>query len=226
MTGTRSKTKKLLRGALAPFAAASLLAALLLFSGAPVARARQQQDDDDSAPQQQGTAARRGGQAARDQNELLLRLNLTPEQTAQIREIRRQSAPEALALGRRLGLARRALDEAIFADRVDDALVEARAREVAEAQAAVIRLRVQAELKVRRLLTPEQLNLFRGLRQQAREGQRRQRQQRRRGEAPSQPREAFEAPSEQRTEPPADNQRRTRPGWLSRPRRRGVFNRP
>ncbi|HEX8558596.1 MAG TPA: Spy/CpxP family protein refolding chaperone, partial [Pyrinomonadaceae bacterium] len=114
--------------------------------------------------------ARRGGGAAerraRDAG-LVRRLNLTPEQRARLVEIRMQGEPETRELARRVRLARRALDEAIYADASDESLVEQRAGELAAAQAALVRLRAAAELKVRRVLTPEQLQTFRELRRQA-----------------------------------------------------------
>src|SRR3712207_8417635 len=50
----------------------------------------------------------------------------------------------------------RSLDESIYSDALDESLVEQRAREVSEAHAALVRLRAQTELRVRRVLTPEQ----------------------------------------------------------------------
>ena len=84
-----------------------------------------------------------------------------------MRSIQSESVPQARALNQRLNQARRALDEAIYSDTVDEALIEQRARDVAEAQAALVRLRAQTELRVRRVLTPEQLQQFRIIRQQA-----------------------------------------------------------
>jgi Spy/CpxP family protein refolding chaperone len=110
--------------------------------------------------------------AADSATALLSQLNLTPAQVTQMREIREQSVPQAQALTRRLNQARRALDESIYSDALDEALVEQRAREVAEAQAAVVRLRAQTELRVRRVLTPEQLQTFRDLRFRARQQKR------------------------------------------------------
>jgi Spy/CpxP family protein refolding chaperone len=95
-------------------------------------------------------------------------LNLTPDQIQQIRAIRQESKEEWRAARQRLALAHRALDEAIYSDHVNEALVEERAREVGEAQATVIRLRSLTELKIRRVLTSEQLNTLRVMRQQAR----------------------------------------------------------
>jgi Spy/CpxP family protein refolding chaperone len=154
------------------FAAWLLLPLLLLSAAAPSARAQGQDARPDDS--QEGEALpqqrpRRGGA------NLLLRLNLTPEQLAQLREIRGQSVPQERALLRRLNAARRALDEAIYADEVSDALVEERTAELSQALTALARLRAQTELRVRRVLTAEQLRSFRDLRQRARQRQRAQR---------------------------------------------------
>lgn len=176
---------KIVRGRRAQ--AASALAALAVLLVLQVSQARAQsaqqpvQPDAPQAVQQDG--ARQTGRAAG--NALMKRLNLTPEQREQLREIRRQREAEARGLTRRVRLARRALDEAIYADTVDAAMVEQRTRELAEAQAAALRLRASTELKVRGVLTPEQLRTFRQLRRQA---QRQQLLRRRlRGEQPPPP---------------------------------------
>ena len=135
----------------------------------PLCAAAAAQEPDE--PQQQA-APRRPARALN----LMQRLNLSREQRLRLREIRDQSAAEVRAHTRRVRLARRALDEAIYADAVDDALIEQRSRELSAAQTALVRLRAATELKVRRVLTDEQLRLFRTLRQQA---QRRQQLQRR-----------------------------------------------
>ena len=93
-------------------------------------------------------------------------LNLTPEQLRQIRVIRRENRLEWQAARQRLLEARRSLDQAIYSDDANEAAVEQRAREVAEAQAAEVRLRALTELSIRRVLTPEQLNTFRTIREQ------------------------------------------------------------
>lgn len=121
-------------------------------------------------------AARQGaGRRVRGPN-LMQRLNLSREQRLRLREIRRQSEPELRELARRHRRARLALDEAIYADDADEALVEQRSRELSAAQSALTLLRASNELKIRRVLTAEQLQLFRALR---REAQRRQMLQRR-----------------------------------------------
>ena len=142
--------------------------ALLLFPLCATAGA--QEPNEPEAPQQASPQ-----NPARALN-LMQRLNLTPEQRRQLREIRRQSEPELRDLARRLRLARRALDEAIYGSAADEALVEQRSRELAVLQNLLAHHRALTELKVRRVLTDEQLRLFRRLRQEA---QRRQMLQRR-----------------------------------------------
>ncbi len=94
---------------------------------------------------------------------LLRLLNLTPDQLAQIRRIRQENQGELrLAVGR-VRQAQRALEEAIYSETSDEALIEQRARELSEAQAAHTRLRALTELRVRRVLTPSQLSVFRDL---------------------------------------------------------------
>src|SRR5687767_3036705 len=127
-------------------AAFGLALALLPFC----ATARAQAQGATPAPNaRQGAANRRPAREA----PLVRRLNLTEEQRSRLREIRGQGEPEARELQRRVRLARRALDEAIYGDAADETLVEQRARELAAAQAALIRLRAATELKVRRVLT-------------------------------------------------------------------------
>lgn len=123
---------------------------------------------------------------------LMRQLNLSRAQRIQLRDIRRRREPETRELVRRVRLARLALDEAIYSDAAaEDSLVEQRAGELATAQAALIRLRAATELKVRRVLTAEQLQTFRELRLHAQ----RQLMQRRRADPDSQ-----DAPAE----PPPD----------------------
>lgn len=103
-------------------------------------------------------------------------LGLTPEQMGKIRSIREANAIEGQTIRRRVNLAQRALDQAIYSDTVNEADVEQRARELVAAQAAEVRLRAMTELNIRRVLTPEQLGTFRMIRQQRlREAQMRRR---------------------------------------------------
>lgn len=93
-------------------------------------------------------------------------LKLTPDQLEKIRAITEQNRIEGQPVRRRVNQAQRALDEAIYSDNVNEAEIEQRARELAEAQAAQVRMRAMTELSIRRVLTPEQLNTFRLVRRQ------------------------------------------------------------
>lgn len=134
---------------------------VFLFVLAPCAAA--QEPETPTTPQAPGVQPEAHGRGGN----LMRRLNLTPEQRQRLREIRSQSEPEARELARRVRQARRALDEAIYGGASDEALVEQRARELSEAQSALLRLRALTELKVRQVLTPEQLQTFRELRRRA-----------------------------------------------------------
>ncbi|HZI20642.1 MAG TPA: Spy/CpxP family protein refolding chaperone [Pyrinomonadaceae bacterium] len=160
-------------GSTTPLVGALALALLLLAAAAPAARAQEPPPPPErSLSRERGREAppdadgpRRGRRGAR--GELLRSLGLTPEQRQRLREIRRQSEPEVRALNRRVGLARRALNEAVYAETLDERMVEERAGELAAAQAALVRLRALNEVRVRQVLTPEQLRTFRELRRQA-----------------------------------------------------------
>lgn len=132
-------------------------------SGAPTERAEAEQN-----------AVHQGGN-------LIRTLGLTPEQVARIRMIREQNKEERQLAGERLRNAQRALDDAIYSDAASEAVVEERARELASAQTAMVRLRALTELSIRRVLTPEQISTLRTLRvrQTQRRLQREMNQQRR-----------------------------------------------
>ena len=129
--------------------------------------------EEDSRPRDMSSSERVPGQG---DGGLIARLNLTPDQVRRIREIRQQNAEEMRTARQRMARAQDALDEAIYADSVDEAAIEVNVREFAAAQTAVARLRALTELRIRRLLTPEQLNLLRGFRQEAKERGERERE--------------------------------------------------
>jgi Spy/CpxP family protein refolding chaperone len=139
---------------------ASLALLLLIFAPTP-ARA---QGDDGASAQTEGHpgAGKRLGDRFHD---LRLKLNLTPVQIEQIKAVREQNKEEVRAVRQRLRQTQRALDEAIYSDNANEALIEERARGVAEAQTALVRMRALTELKIRRILTPEQLSILRTLRE-------------------------------------------------------------
>lgn len=114
-------------------------------------------------------------------------LNLSPEQVEKIKTILAQDRDEWRAARQRLNQSQRALDRAIYQDNAEQSMIEARSRDVTEAQATVGRLRAIRELNIRRVLTPEQIGKLRDMRFAALKAQRQQnrieRQQRRMGEA-------------------------------------------
>jgi Spy/CpxP family protein refolding chaperone len=95
-------------------------------------------------------------------------LNLSPEQREQIRAIRQQLQAERAETNRRLRETNQALEEALDADNPDEGVIDQRVRDFATAQAAAVRMRVLSEVRIRRVLTPDQLVTLRTLRQKAR----------------------------------------------------------
>ena len=96
-------------------------------------------------------------------------LRLTPEQRQRIRMIFEQSKDERQMTNRRVREANVALDLALDANPNDGNLIEQRVSELAAAQAAQLRMRIQMELRIRRELDPEQLATLRRLRLQVRD---------------------------------------------------------
>lgn len=96
----------------------------------------------------------------------LAQLGLSREQMQQIRRLNAERRPLMVAAQMRLRTANRALDEAIYSDTMSDTDVDARTKEVQDAQADVVRIRSMSEFSIRKILTPEQLARFRELRAQ------------------------------------------------------------
>lgn len=100
-----------------------------------------------------------------DRGQLLRELGLSQEQFQQIRRMNADRKPVMEAAHRRLNEANRALDEAIYADTLNEQDIEGKMKEVQAAQSEMTKLRVMNELQVRKILTPEQLVKFRELRE-------------------------------------------------------------
>ena len=96
-------------------------------------------------------------------------LGLTPDQRQKIRMIFEENKTERQQINRRVREANVALDQALDAEPTDQNLIEQRLNELAAAQTAQMRMRIQTELKIRRELRPEQLITLRHLRLQARD---------------------------------------------------------
>ena len=120
-------------------------------------------------PQQQGNF---GGDPIRQ-------LNLTPEQREQVRAIRESNKAERAEITLRLREANRALQEALDSDSLNEAVVEQRMRELGAAQAAAMRMRIQTEVRIRKVLTREQLVILRNLQLQAQQDERLRRREER-----------------------------------------------
>jgi Spy/CpxP family protein refolding chaperone len=96
---------------------------------------------------------------------VLRQLGLSREQIQQIRRMNMARKPIMDAAQRRFREANRALDEAIYADNVNETEIQARLKELQLAQADVAMIRFTSELAIRKVLTPDQLVRFRDLRQ-------------------------------------------------------------
>ncbi len=96
-------------------------------------------------------------------------LRLTPEQGQRIRVILEQNKTERQMTNRRVREANVALDQALDVEQVDETVIEQRVSELAAAQTAQLRMRIQSELKIRRELRPEQLAVLKRLRLQIRD---------------------------------------------------------
>ena len=97
---------------------------------------------------------------------LLAELGLTQEQRGQIRRINLQKRPLVRDAQQRLREANRRLDQAIYADSMNETDIQARLKDVQTAQSELIKIRFTNELAIRRILTVEQLSKFRALREQ------------------------------------------------------------
>jgi Spy/CpxP family protein refolding chaperone len=97
----------------------------------------------------------------------IAQLGLTQDQIRSIRLIQRDSKDERATIGQRLRQSNRALQEAMDATTLDENLIEQRLQEVASAQTAQLRMRIQTEMKIRRVLTPAQLAKWHDLRLRA-----------------------------------------------------------
>jgi Spy/CpxP family protein refolding chaperone len=96
-------------------------------------------------------------------------LRLAPDQRQAIRRIVAETRNERQMTNRRVREANVALDQALDAQPTDENLIEQRINELAAAQAAQLRMRIHTEMKIRRILRPEQLATLQRLRLQLRD---------------------------------------------------------
>jgi Spy/CpxP family protein refolding chaperone len=110
--------------------------------------------------------------------DLISHLNLSPEQLEKIKAIGAEQRVERQNAARRIKDAERLLDDAIYVDNADESVITARAKEVADARAEMVRLQAIREARIRRILTAEQLATFLELRRQFRQNLRQRRWER------------------------------------------------
>ncbi len=130
-----------------------------------------------------------GGDAENDTNatdlprprpNLLRELGLSSDQIRQIRILNAELKPTREAAQRQLRDSNRELDQAIYAEVADEALIADKLQRYQTAQAALAKINFENELAVRKILTPDQLIRFREMRRRFAEA--RQNMQRRRQE--------------------------------------------
>ena len=129
-------------------------------------------------------------------NRWMKELGLSQKQFQKIRTINRQTRPLKRQAGLKLREARQRLNQAIYSDAVNEDSVRANVNEVVEAQAEVTKINAMHELRVRQVLTANQLTRFRELRKKV--------AQRRRQRA--KPRNQNRKRRQQRNRPPDDRQ--------------------
>jgi len=147
-----------------------ILASSLFF--APAASA---QDDDEQFQPQPRQQLRGGNNRNPARPNVLRQLGLSQDQMRKIREYNVARRPRIEEAHRRFRDAGRLLDQAIYADQLNEAEVRLRMKAVQEAQAELISIRSASELAIRQILTPEQLVKFRQLRQRFEENNRQDR---------------------------------------------------
>lgn len=95
----------------------------------------------------------------------LRELGLNREQIQQIRMLNFKRAPMMREAQVKLRESNRNLDQAIYADTLDEKTIELRLQEMQAAQSEVLKIRAMSEIEIRKVLTPEQLIRFRELRE-------------------------------------------------------------
>jgi Spy/CpxP family protein refolding chaperone len=92
---------------------------------------------------------------------------LSPDQIQRIRLIQRDTKDERATIQQRLREANRALEESLDTENVDESVIDQRMQDVNAAQNAQLRLRIQTELRIRRVLNPEQRAMLKDIRVRA-----------------------------------------------------------
>jgi len=134
-----------------------LLGGLLSITFFSAANAQEEMPPDNAPPKEFNRSAPRPN--------LLRELGLTREQLQQIKRLNFDRKPLMMEAQRRVREATLILDRAIYADSLNEPEIAARLKDLQNAQTEIAKLRSLNELEVRKILTPEQLIKFRGIRQ-------------------------------------------------------------
>ena len=131
--------------------------ALLIFGGLMNTAA---QTDSQFTPNNQNPTA----PTAQTRPNLLRELDLSKDQLLEIRRLNQEKKPLMQEAQRSLREANQQLDEAIYADTIDENLIQSRLLAVQKAHSEVLRIRSNSETAVRKVLNPDQLVKFRQIR--------------------------------------------------------------
>jgi Spy/CpxP family protein refolding chaperone len=133
------------------------LAGLVMFLSFSEIKAQDEMPPPD-APNKQAEGGRRPN--------LLKELGLSQQQRQQIRRLNDEKKMVMPDAQQRLFDANRNLDQAIYADNLDEVEFQSRLKAVQTAHSELIKIRFNNELAIRKILTAGQLAKFRGLRRQ------------------------------------------------------------
>ncbi len=92
-------------------------------------------------------------------------LGLTEDQQTRIRQVYRQHGLTMASAFKDMRARRIALDEALFSDEFNEAAVNQRAKDLAEAQTQLLMIQTKVQSQLRQILTNDQLHKFMELRQ-------------------------------------------------------------
>jgi Spy/CpxP family protein refolding chaperone len=104
----------------------------------------------------------------RGQGDILQQLNLTPEQTRQVQEIRQRSMPKMQQTRQNLQQARQELDQLISSN-ASERQIQDKFRQVQSLKQEMATIRMENLLAIRAILTPEQRQQYNTLMQQRRQ---------------------------------------------------------
>lgn len=110
------------------------------------------------------------------QQRVMQAIGLTPAQRMRMQEIRRSHDDDVIAAGRRIRLARLALDRAIMNETYSESEVRRATEALAAAQTDKIRLDSNVRSQVRGVLTSDQVQRFHQFQREMRRGQKEQQQ--------------------------------------------------